>query len=147
MSDILKHTKGIIEIYHRLVPDTSQTLRAVSSRAMAEIEEVELKFAALQAEAELHRVAHRGTLDALEAANAFINEMFKLFDWPEGGDVDGGEFQDAAVKHGLLVPETRFEPCAKEDCMCNEYYTGEDFELGVTCYRRAALAATKAGEG
>jgi hypothetical protein len=44
--DDLKHAKGIVELYQRMVPDTSQTLQAVANRAMQEFETVELKLAA-----------------------------------------------------------------------------------------------------
>ena len=57
--------------------------------------------------------------------------------WPRG-DLEGGELQDLAVKHGLLVPETRYAPCG-EECFCAEDVFVEDFEDGVICYRRAAL--------
>lgn len=54
------------------------------------------------------------------------------------GDVDGGALQEIAVTHGLLVPETRTEPCGDE-CACAEYYTRAEMADGVTCYRRAPL--------
>lgn len=56
--------------------------------------------------------------------------------WPLG-DIDGGELQQLAVKHGLLVPEERFAPCAEEGCACAEYYAPDEWGEGVTCYRRA----------
>ena len=71
----------------------------------------------------------------LRVFREFAKEMFKLSDWPEGGDIDGADFQDAAVKCGLLIPETRYAPCSEDGCRCAEYYGGDDFELGVTCYR------------
>jgi hypothetical protein len=73
----------------------------------------------------------------LEKAEAFIREIFELSDWPEGGDIDGFELQDAAVKHGFLIPETRMEPCG-EGCNCNTYYSSDEWEGGVTCYRISA---------
>jgi hypothetical protein len=67
---------------------------------------------------------------------AFFRELIELADWPEGGDIDGFEFQDAAVKHGLLIPEQRTEPCG-EGCNCNQYYSDEEWTEGVICYRLA----------
>lgn len=65
---------------------------------------------------------------------AFAREI--LSDWPEG-DIDGGDLQDIAVKHGLLVPETRYAPCSDEGCCCAGYATEEEFAAGVICYRLA----------
>lgn len=61
--------------------------------------------------------------------------------WPEGG-IEGDDLQEIAVKHGLLAPETRFEPCG-EWCKCNGIgeYDSDDWQRGVTCYRRTALLA------
>ena len=68
---------------------------------------------------------------------AFAREMFELADWPEGGDIDGFAFQDTAVKHGLLIEETRTERCG-EKCYCADEYHGEDaMREGVTCYRKS----------
>ncbi len=99
-----------------------------------------------QTEAKLAKQAG-ADLDKLEAENArlreFANAMIELADWPEGGDIDGFDFQDTAVKHGILIPEQRSEPCG-EDCNCNAYYSDEEWKEGVTCYRLAA--ALKAGD-
>lgn len=65
---------------------------------------------------------------------AFAREILSA--WPEGG-IDGGDLQDIAVEHGLLVPETRYAPCSEEDCCCAGYATEEEFAAGVICYRRA----------
>ena len=64
----------------------------------------------------------------------FAQKMFELSDWPEGGDIDGFDFQEAAVECGLLLPETRTQPCG-EDCFCEEYHG--DMKDGVTCYRKS----------
>jgi hypothetical protein len=48
--------------------------------------------------------------------------------WPDGG-IDGGELQDIAVKHGLLIPETRIEACG-ENCACVYY------GFPTNCHRR-----------
>lgn len=67
----------------------------------------------------------------------FAKRMFELSDWPEGGDIDGFDFQEAASECGLLTPETRIEPCTmgSEYCHCSEYHG--DMSGGVTCYRKA----------
>ena len=66
----------------------------------------------------------------------FANAIFDAIDWPDGFALDGADFQEIAVKYGLLVPETRYEPCG-EHCNCLEYYTKSEMALGVTCYRKA----------
>ena len=59
--------------------------------------------------------------------------------WPEGG-IEGDDLQEIAVKHGMLAPETRFEPCG-EWCNCNSMncLDSDDWKGGVECYRRTAL--------
>ena len=70
MKDELMHTRGIIEMYQRLVPDTSQTLQAVASRAMAELEAVELQLAAAaQRERELREALEPFAQAANDIAN------------------------------------------------------------------------------
>ena len=66
----------------------------------------------------------------------FANAIFDAVDWPDGFALDGADFQEIAVKYGLLVPETRHESCG-EHCNCLEYYTKKEMALGVTCYRKA----------
>lgn len=73
----------------------------------------------------------------------FARELFKLSDWPEGGDIDGFSFQDAAEKHGLLIPEVRTSPCG-EYCHCAEYHG--DMKDGVTCYRKTEALETDSGQ-
>jgi hypothetical protein len=75
-----------------------------------------------------------------DALRAFAQHM--LDGWPDFTGLDGGEIQDAAIKHGLLVGETRTTTCA-EDCACAEYH-GTDSPGEFTCYRRTALL--KGGE-
>jgi hypothetical protein len=62
---------------------------------------------------------------------AFAREVIRA-GWDYGG-MDGGEIQDAAEKHGLLVPTQVTEPCSKEGCSC------EEFDFPTTCYRFAPL--------
>ena len=59
--------------------------------------------------------------------------------WPEGG-IEGDDLQEIACRHGMLAPETRFEPCG-EWCNCNAGVDvdGGEWERGVECYRRTAL--------
>lgn len=71
-----------------------------------------------------------------ELAALKLFALAMLENWPLG-DVDGGELQDEAVKRGLLVPETRTEPCSEEGCNCAEYYSAEEWGIGITCYRKA----------
>lgn len=65
--------------------------------------------------------------------------------WPDG-DIDGGELQEAAHKHGLLRAESVSEPCG-EDCGCVEYHglTNGRFDRPITCFRRVPLEARVSG--
>src|SRR5688572_27501286 len=45
--------------------------------------------------------------------------------WPHG-DVDGGDLQEAAIRCGLLEPQTRTEPCS-EGCNCMDYYASDEW--------------------
>ena len=65
----------------------------------------------------------------------FINALLEEF-YPECGDIDGATFQDLAEKLGILIPETRHEPCG-DLCVCLEVCYGEEWKDGVTCYRAA----------
>jgi hypothetical protein len=70
---------------------------------------------------------------ALEFADHIINGVF------EGGDWDGSDLQDLAVKFGLLRIETMPEACSEEcACRCN----GSTFP--TECYRKTYLAAISA---
>lgn len=70
-----------------------------------------------------------------DALRAFAQAVMEC--WPVG-DLDGGTLQDAAVAHGLLVPETRHEPCG-EGCNCAENADQQEWILGVVCYRKTPL--------
>jgi hypothetical protein len=67
---------------------------------------------------------------------SFAQEIMNI--WPHG-DVDGGELQDIAEKHGLLTPETFYEPCQESGCNCAGMWSREEWEAGVTCYRKKIL--------
>jgi hypothetical protein len=75
-------------------------------------------------------------MNEIDALRAFAQEIMKC--WPMG-DLDGGTLQEAAVRHGLLRPETRYEPCLDDGCTCAEYFDEAEFAGGVTCYRKTAL--------
>lgn len=79
--------------------------------------------------------AGQGGATELESLRAFAQAIMEA--WPMG-DLDGGDLQAAAEKHGLLKPETRYEPCG-EGCSCAEYADAREFADGVTCYRKTAL--------
>jgi hypothetical protein len=57
--------------------------------------------------------------------------------WPHG-DVDGGDLQDIAVKHGLLREESRTDFCG-EFCGCRECFVDPNLDAPWTCYRRVTL--------
>lgn len=77
-------------------------------------------------------------LSDTDKLRAFAQDIMNI--WPEG-DVDGGELQEIAVKHGLLKPEIRHEGCGNNDyrCYCEEYCTSEEFVAGVECFRKTPL--------
>ena len=79
----------------------------------------------------------------LNSLKAFVKELFDMADWPIGGGLDAYDFQDSAVKYGVLVPEQRFSPCG-EDCNCQEYYGDDEFKNGITCYRLAPYFSSDA---
>lgn len=68
-----------------------------------------------------------------DALRRFAREIMDA--WPDGG-IEGADLQAIAVKHGLLVPETRHEPCG-ESCLCAHHVYSDEWP--VTCYRRTAL--------
>ena len=70
-----------------------------------------------------------------DSLRAFAKAVMEC--WPMG-DLDGDILQDAAVAHGLLVPETRHEPCA-EGCNCAENADSQEWSFGVVCYRKTPL--------
>lgn len=70
-----------------------------------------------------------------ETLRAFARDIMAA--WPMGG-IDGGELQDMAVAHGLLLPETRTAYCGDE-CVCAEFHSPDDMADGVTCCRRGPL--------
>lgn len=69
-------------------------------------------------------------------ANAMIDIAF------EGGDADGGQIQEAAEKHGLLVKHERQSRCREEFCNCAIY------GFPIDCYVRSEqLRGCRAQQG
>lgn len=60
----------------------------------------------------------------------FARELIKLSDFR--GDIDGGDFQDLAIRYGILKGVEVAEPCGPM-CNCAEYFGYDDFPQ--TCYR------------
>ena len=63
--------------------------------------------------------------------------QWALDGFPEVGVIDGGDLQDAAVRHGLFATVRRTTTCS-EDCACASYY-GTDEPGEFTCYRATKL--------
>jgi hypothetical protein len=90
----------------------------------------------------LERAANDDVINMAKEAQAeannfeqFITDLLSDGGWPEG-DINGGDFQDLCVKHGILVEYRPREPC-REDCPCAELCSREEFGAGdVICYRR-----------
>lgn len=76
-----------------------------------------------------------------EKMKTFIRELFDIY-YPDCGDIDGGELQDLAEKHGILVPEIRHEPCG-DSCNCAQICSDEEFREGVKCYSLANWLSTQ----
>ena len=72
----------------------------------------------------------------------------KFVDWvldemKDGGDLDGGSFQDNAQRLGILVETRPTEPCS-DTCVCSEYYSAEEFTHGeARCFVRSTLVGGK----
>ena len=76
--------------------------------------------------------------DEIERLRDFARDVMRA--WPDG-EPDGGELQEIAEKHVVLIQETRTEPCG-EACQCEEYHGLLAMSEGVTCYRKAAWLLT-----
>ena len=71
----MKHARGIVEIYQRLVPDTSNTLKAVAERALVEIETAEIQAARIaeleaaldNAQMTIHIIGHQDNKKSYDA--------------------------------------------------------------------------------
>jgi hypothetical protein len=75
-------------------------------------------------------------IDALRAFAQAVMEAWPMF------DLNGDTLQEVAVKHGILNPETRHEPCG-ETCSCAEYVDQSEWNDGVVCYRFTPLLTGK----
>jgi hypothetical protein len=75
-------------------------------------------------------------IDALRAFAQAVMEAWPIF------DIDGDTLQEVAVKHGMLKPETRHEPCG-ETCACAEYADQSEWNDGIVCYRITPLLTGK----
>lgn len=71
-----------------------------------------------------------------DALRRFAQEVMEA--WPEGG-IEGDDLQEIAVEHGLLAKVLKFQPCG-DNCACADSRPDPDeWDEGVTCYRRTAL--------
>ena len=58
--------------------------------------------------------------EQIAALRSFAQDVMRS--WPEG-DVDGGDLQEYAEKHGLIVPRIMYAPCDDEGfCECANAY-------------------------
>jgi len=78
--------------------------------------------------------------EALAALRGFAKGVMEA--WPHG-DLDGATLEAQAIKHGLLTPETRTEPCG-ESCNCAGSVLADEWAAGVTCYRKTPLLTDRA---
>lgn len=81
------------------------------------------------------------TKEQIESLVGFALEI--LDEWPEFSGFDGGEIQDIAEKHKLLIPRKMFAPCGKF-CNCDAVVYDEEWKDGVTCYHMAEWLARDA---
>lgn len=95
---------------------------------------VTMEDAAAAGDGTLHGAIDHWQAEA-EKLRAFAKAVMDV--WPMG-DLDGGDLQEIAVRHGMLKPETRHEPCG-ENCSCAEYADAQEWEGGVVCYRKTPL--------
>ena len=71
------------------------------------------------------------TNEQVESLAKFALEI--LEDFPDLSSYDGGDIQELAEKHKLLIPQTMHAPCG-EDCFCDTYFSDSEWQDGVTCY-------------
>ena len=102
---------------------------------MTEIEALKKRVALHYKDAVESAVLASSYNEEVKALRAFAQDIMSY--WPDG-DLDGGDLQEIAEKHGLLKLETRYEPCG-ESCKCSEYANAFEWKDGVTCYRKTNL--------
>ena len=73
--------------------------------------------------------------EQLAKLRAFANEVMRP--WPEY-DMDIGELEEIAEKHGLLSKTIVDKPCG-EICNCSDYLDPIDFAIGIECLRKTPL--------
>lgn len=61
---------------------------------------------------------------------SFAKDILKS--WPDG-NIDGGDLQDIAVKHGLLIPKIMYAHCG-ESCNCADVISTDEMTQGVECF-------------
>ncbi len=72
------------------------------------------------------------TKEQSELLAKFVLEV--LDDFPDIGSLDGGDLQEIAEKHKILIPHIVHGPCG-ENCYCEQFYGEGEMQSGVTCYR------------
>ena len=72
------------------------------------------------------------TKEQSELLAKFVLEV--LEEWPDMGSLDGGDLQEIGEKHKILIPHIVHGPCS-DNCYCSEFYSNEEWQSGVTCYR------------
>jgi len=75
---------------------------------------------------ELRKVENNTLLVSLKG---FADDIIQAI-WDGYSELDGGEIQEFAVKHGIIEKYYAKEPCC-EDCTCKEFGS-----LPCECYRR-----------
>jgi hypothetical protein len=97
------------------------------------------RIAALQGDITPERLLMEWAAKEIDALRAFAQAVMEA--WPIF-DIDGDTLQEVALKHGMLKPETRYEPCG-ETCACAEYTGQSEWDDGVVCYRFTQLLTGK----
>lgn len=106
---------------------------------VAQVRRQGVRIAQEQPEAKACNADNPTDMEPVASVVAFAQEIMSI--WPYG-DVDGGQLQDIAEKHGLITPETRHESCGDEfgsGCNCAGSVLPEEWEAGITCYRKARI--------
>lgn len=82
-----------------------------------------------QAKLEFEQLKNR-----LHEAESFCDDLLDASD-NLNGDINGGDFQDIAVKHGFLIETKPDKPCSEDGCRCAEIWGDDEFAEGlVTIY-------------
>ena len=73
--------------------------------------------------------------------HAFAQDI--LCDFPDLGNLDGGDIQELAEKHNLLVKEHRHSFCDDACCGCREYFCDDEAKRGFDCFHVHPLLGGK----